>query len=354
VLLEIVMVCGAAVDPSPMVPKATLAGETVTPAPIPVSESCCGLLVPVSVTLRVAVRVPTAVGLKTTARVQVAEAARVEPQVFWLRMKSAALVPVKATLLIVMEAEPVLVRVALLAPPALPMLTLYQLSELGESEAPPVAPAPVPEKLTVSGMLVLLEVMLHVALSAAVVEGLKTMAAVQLADAARLEPQVVEEMAKSAAFVPEIVGALRATAAEVPFVTVMDCGELVDPWTMLPKERLVGDAPTPVPRPVRETCCGLLGALSAMARVAVRVPMFVGLKTTVMAQLAEAARATPQVFWPMRKSPGLAPVKVTLPMERLAAPLLVRVTLLPPPALPMATLYQLREVGETETAPAAA
>jgi hypothetical protein len=61
-----------------------LSGEIVIPVaaiPNPESATVCGLLVAVSVKLRVAVRVPVVVGEKTTVAVQVAEAARLVPQV---------------------------------------------------------------------------------------------------------------------------------------------------------------------------------------------------------------------------------------------------------------------------------
>jgi hypothetical protein len=64
-----------------------------------------------------------------------------------------------------------------------------------------------------------------------------------------------------------------------------------------PKLSDVGDkvAPGPFPVPVRATVCGLPGALSATASDAVRVPAEVGLKDTLMVQLAPAAKVVPQV-----------------------------------------------------------
>jgi len=47
--------------------------------------------------------------------------------------------------------------------------------------------------------------------------------------------------------------------------------------------------------------------VSATLNVAVRVPETVGLNTTVMMQLAEAARLDPHVLVEMLKSPGFAP-----------------------------------------------
>ena len=64
----------------------------------------CGLLVPVSVKARVAVKVPDAVGLNTILAVQLAEAARLVPHVLLEIAKAAALAPEIAILLTVMAA----------------------------------------------------------------------------------------------------------------------------------------------------------------------------------------------------------------------------------------------------------
>ena len=128
------------------------------------------------------------------------------------------------------------------------------------------------------------------------------MFAVQLADAAKLDPQVVEATANWAAPVPDRLAALRVTEPVVVFETVMVCGPLVEPSVMLPKLRAVGAAVTfpvevpPAPIPDNATCCGLLPALSPKVSEAVRVPLAVGLKSTVAVQLAETARVVPQVF----------------------------------------------------------
>ena len=69
-----------------ILPKERLDGLAVTPpvepVPIPEREVVCGLFVTVSVKLRVAVRDPEAAGLNRMVAVQLAEAARVELQVF--------------------------------------------------------------------------------------------------------------------------------------------------------------------------------------------------------------------------------------------------------------------------------
>jgi hypothetical protein len=77
----------------------------------PDRETVCGLLVAVSVNERVATRAPDTVGLNTTEAVQLADAARVVPHVF-VKLKSAAFAPDRATLLMLMEVEPPLFSVA--------------------------------------------------------------------------------------------------------------------------------------------------------------------------------------------------------------------------------------------------
>jgi hypothetical protein len=62
------------------------------------------------------------------------------------------------------------------------------------------------------------------------------------------------------------------------------------------KVRLAGVNFTTVPIPLRLAVCGLPGALSVIDKVAVRVPICVGWKVTLIVQLAPAARLDPQVF----------------------------------------------------------
>jgi hypothetical protein len=58
-----------------------------------------------------------------------------------------------------------------------------------------------------------------------------------------------------------------------------------------PKDREVGLSSTSVLVPLRETVCGLVGVLSAIAKVAIRAPTCVGRKATLIVQLAPTARA---------------------------------------------------------------
>jgi hypothetical protein len=51
----------------------------------------------------------------------------------------------------------------------------------------------------------------------------------------------------------------------------------------------------PVPVPLRETVCGLVGSESTRDKVAVRVPVADGWKITLMVQLVPADSVAPQV-----------------------------------------------------------
>src|SRR6266852_1451084 len=76
---------------------------------------------------------------------------------------------------------------------------------------------------------------------------------------------------------------------------------LLVPTSWLAKVRLAGErltagAEEAVPVPVRLTVCGLPLASSLMVMLPVRVPVAVGVKVTLMLQLAPAATALPQVL----------------------------------------------------------
>lgn len=81
-----------------------------------------------------------------------------------------------------------------------------------------------------------------------------------------------------------------------------------------------------VPVPVMATVCGLPAALSAMLMDAVRAPVAVGLKVTLMVQVP-AARTEVQVLVCVN-SVLLVPVTVMPVTVRVALPVLVSVTVL--------------------------
>jgi len=119
----------------------------------------------------------------------------------------------------------------------------------------------------------------------------------------------------------------------------------------LPKDRLLGNAVTEelIPVPDRETCCGLLLAVSKKFNVPVRVPVAVGLKKTFTVQLAPVASEEPQGVEEDegKKSPASIPVVLILLIVIVLPLVLVRVTTFAPLVLPTATVFQTKEVGET-------
>src|SRR5947209_3822774 len=96
-------------------PQLTLAGEAVVfpaaDAPVPASAIDWGLLVAVSVNVRVAVRVPAAAGVKTMVTEQLADAARPAPQLVPETLKSEEFVPLMPMLLMVIDEPAPLARV---------------------------------------------------------------------------------------------------------------------------------------------------------------------------------------------------------------------------------------------------
>src|SRR6266566_2903572 len=89
----------------------------------------------------------------------------------------------------------------------------------------------------------------------------------------------------------------------------------------------VGGIPS-TPVPLRATDCGLPDALSVIVTLALRLPVAVGVKVTLMVQEAPAASVLELLghvlVW--AKSPALVPVRAMLLMVRDPVPLLVSVT----------------------------
>src|ERR1019366_6469190 len=120
----------------------------------------------------------------------------------------------------------------------------------------PIEAVPLPESATLCGLLLAESIKLKVAVRVPVDSGLKRIVTVQLAWAARLDPQVLLEMLKSPAFVPEIAMLLIVMEVASPFDSIAACDALVTPTAVLAKESVVGlavtlpDAAVPVPESV--------------------------------------------------------------------------------------------------------
>jgi hypothetical protein len=106
-----VMTCAPLGAPTSWLPKVRLEGVNWTRVPVPVRDTVCGAPGALSLTERLAVRDPFAVGANVTLIVQLAPAATLDPHVFvWL--KSDGLAPVSAIFVTLRASFPVFVRVA--------------------------------------------------------------------------------------------------------------------------------------------------------------------------------------------------------------------------------------------------
>jgi len=103
-----------------------------------------------------------------------------------------------------------------------------------------------------------------------------------------------------------------------------------------------------MPVPLKETVCGLPGALSVRAMEPERVPAAVGVNVTVMMQLAPTPWPEPQVFvW------AKSPLATMLLIVRARLPVLVKVTVCGALAVPTGWFPKLRIVLERDkSAPA--
>lgn len=131
--------------------------------------------------------------------------------------------------------------------------------------------------------------------------GLNATEMLQLAEAPRLDPQLLLVIRKSPGSAPETEIPLIVIEEPVPLLNVAVCAPLVEPTLTDPKERELGPIVTepldpPEPSPVSATVCGEFVAESLKFSVAVRVPLAVGANTMLAVQLAPAARLDPQVF----------------------------------------------------------
>jgi len=96
-----------------------------------------------------------------------------------------------------------------------------------------------------------------------------------------------------------VIATLVMVNAAVPLlVRVTVWAVLVVPRDWLPNATLVGERLTAgaVPVPERPTVCGLLGALSVRVTEAALLPVAVGVKVTLIVQLAPAATELPHVL----------------------------------------------------------
>jgi len=321
-----VAICTGLDVPTSNVPNVRLVGEAVALPiwPVPDKATVWGLFPAESENVSVAVRVPVVDGVKVTETVQLAEGARLAPQVLAEIAKSPALAPDIAMLFRLMGSDGPLVSVTVRG--ALAVCGAVGGNTRLDGETLALATAAVPVKATVRG-LPAESVIVSVAVRVPAAEGVNETEMLQLEEGAKLAPQVLPEIAKSPAFAPEMAILFTLNATVPPFVNVTVCGALVEPTASSEKDRLVGTtlALSMAPIPESATVCGLLLAASAKVRLAARAPNADGVNAIPTVQLAEAAKVAPHVLLEIAKSLELAPVTETLLIEIAVAPLFCNV-----------------------------
>jgi hypothetical protein len=175
---------------------------------------------------------------------------------------------------------------------------------------------------------------------------------VQFAPAATLLPQLFALIVKSPGFVPLSVTELMVNGAVPPFVNVTAWLTLAVLTVWTANERLVGASVavgTPAnPVPLNPAVCGEPVALSAIVKLALLVPVAVGLNVTVKLQAAPTATLLPQAFVTL-KSPAFVPLIVTEEIVKAISPLFVSVTVWPALVVPTFWLPNERLEGERKT-----
>ena len=117
-------------------------GVPLDETPEPVKLAVWGLLLALSVTVKVALLVPVAAGVKVTLIAQLDPAARLEPQLL-VCPKSPLLVPVMAMPVIDSAALPEFERVTAWAVPVVPTVWLGNVKDVGDRLATGEPPVPV-------------------------------------------------------------------------------------------------------------------------------------------------------------------------------------------------------------------
>jgi nicotinamidase-related amidase len=186
---------------------------------------------------------------------------------------------------------------------------------------------PAPESAADCGLPLALSATFSEAVRAPEAAGVNIITIVQLPPATTEELQVLFSV-KSVGSDPVNVMLEMLSAALPELLRVTDCVEQLVSAGQFPKVTLEGERLAAVlelvPVPNTVTLCVLPAALSVTVRAAVRDPLAVGVKVTLIEQLAPAATELPHVLvW--AKSLGLVPVRAMLVMVKAALPVLLRV-----------------------------
>jgi len=300
------------------------------------------------VSVRLPERLPAAVGVNVTLIVQLPMAATGVVVLQVVPLAATAKSPVTAMLLKLKGAAPVLVTVTGLAPLVVPSGWLPKGRIVGDSETTGVVPVPVSE--TVWGLPGALSVSVRLPerLPAAVGVNVTFMTQLPLAATGVLVLQVVPLAATAKSPVTAMLVKLKGAAPVLFTVTVL--GALVVPSGWFPKGRFVGDSETAgvVPVPVSETVWGLDVVLSDRVRAPLAAPAPDGANAKATWHVPEGAITVEveQVVDASIRKPALTVILVN---PRLAAPVLVMVTVKSELCVPTGVLPKLRLVVDRES-----
>jgi hypothetical protein len=293
----------AGLPPTVTSPNATLAaagshantGEAVTPMPFKPSK--CGAPTALDATLTLPLAAPDAVGVKVTAKLQVALAAKLLPQLCVTAKPALAVMLPKLTVPV-----PTLLNTVVRKADATPVLWLPNAKLDGakfSNRVGATTAAPVPLRLKAAAPLLASDVKLRVALRKPTAPGVKVNPTVQLLPTANAPvAEHVPLRVKSVAATPVRLKPLRVSVAAPLLVTVTLCDALT-----LPKVcgANVSDAAfsemagcgMAVPMPFSAMLDGEPLALCVNAKLAVRRPTAVGVNTTFKTQEVLAATEPP-------------------------------------------------------------
>ena len=227
--------------------------------------------------------------------------------------KSPGTVPLVAMLVMVRAAAPVFCSLAVCAELVVFTGTLLNVRLDGVNVTTGVVPAvPVPESETVCGLPAALSEMLRLAPCAPVAVGANFTEIVQLNCGTSADGQLLV-CGKAVAFAPVTLIPLMVRLASPEFVRLMFCAALVLPTGWLAKVSEPGvtvawGAAAATPVPDKLIVRGLPGSVSVITILPVRRPVAVGLKVTLILQLANGPPVPLQPLF-IAKS---APVSTTL------------------------------------------
>ncbi len=312
-----------------------------------------GGAVPSEASVNVALRVPAAVGVKPKTTVQVLPTASELPaaHVPVPRAKSEDEAPETVMAVKCATALPPLDKLSVCGVLLLPTVRAPKSSVvvLGvqDSTGASTTATPVPLRLSVSGEVAALVVMVRLPDRAPVVVGVKLVLRLQALPADRFAGQLWLRL-KS---LPLAERLLMDSVAEPVLVSVTTLAFEAVPTVWLPKAMAAADKLTagcgvavPVPESASEALPLL--ALLAKVRVALRLPVAAGVKPSTSVQLAPAATGEAVLQVPPRvKSPAPVPLRASPVKFSAAVPLLVTVTNWVAPAVPTACDPKLRLVA---------